>query len=88
MSGALPTIKFVAKVATTIGVGHTIGNIIKNNTTPENGAETAQIFVGSYVLGAMITHHAVNHVESQVDQVATWYKNRKKTDETPVEEVA
>lgn len=69
--------KLAAKIATTLGVSKVVHDIIQHNVTIETAADSAKVWVGSFVIGGMVTEQATEHVDRKIDGVVTWLENRK-----------
>lgn len=80
MSEKIKIAKFVAQIATTVGVSKVVRDIITLNTTVETSADAAKVAIGSLVIGGMVAEHAHEHVNSRIDGAVSWYESRR-TDE-------
>lgn len=82
------TIKMVARVAITIGVGAIVGNAVKF-TTPEVGMGILKKFcvgLGSVVLGGLASDASVQYAEKKIDDAAELVKEVNKIIEASSDE--
>jgi hypothetical protein len=73
----LTLIKTVANLSVGLSVSKVTKDIISNNTSPENLVDTAEIAVGSLVLGSMVAGQASDYVETAIDKAASFVQTMK-----------
>jgi len=63
----------VAGVSTTFCVA----NIIKNNTTPQNKLQSAEVWVGAFALGSIVSDRVETHVSDGIDKITEAFQKAK-----------
>lgn len=69
--------KTITKFVVGRSVGVIVGTIIKNNFPVESKTQKVQLFVGAYVLGAMVGEGAAMYAEHKIDRMADWWTKVK-----------
>ena len=77
MSGALMLIKAGAHVAGAVGVSKVLKDVIFNNVNIATTGDLVKVWTGTIVLGSLITEHAAEHLNNNIDTLAAWYYERK-----------
>jgi hypothetical protein len=71
-------VKFAAHVASTIGVGKVIKDVISNNVTVVSGIDKAAVTVGTIVLGGVVTEAASRYLTNTFDMMeSSWFEMRE-----------
>lgn len=76
-SEKIKVFKFVAQIATTMGVSKVVRDVITNNTDVETTADAVKVATGSFVIGGMIAEQAHEHVNRRIDSAVAWYESRQ-----------
>lgn len=63
-------VKTVANFIVARSVSAVIVTIAHQNITPVTRLQTAELYIGAYVLGSMVAGHAQDHTEKKIDEVA------------------
>lgn len=79
-SGTYPLARFALQAASTIGVTKVVHDIIRNNTDIVVPAHKAMVWVGTFVIGGMVTDQAATYVDGKVDKFIEWNELRKAAD--------
>lgn len=77
MSDKIKLAKMAVRIVTTVGVSKVVHDIIQNNTTVETGADSAKVWVGSYILGSMITEKARENTSQKFDDIVALWQDHK-----------
>lgn len=88
MSGVFPIAKLAVHIAASVGVSKVVGDVIRNNVNVVTTADAVKVVAGRLVIGAIVAEAASKTVDARLNDVATWYANRKKdepTEETTTE---
>lgn len=68
----------IAKEITSFVVGHSVGAVIvtniHQNTTPITPRQKAQLYIGAFVIGQMVTEKAHAYTDQKIDEFITWWK--------------
>lgn len=62
------------------GTSKIITQIIKNNTQPENLADTVTMTAGAIVLGTMVADISKRYTDAKIDEIAHWWQTNVKKD--------
>lgn len=60
------------------GTSKIITQIIKNNTSPENVADTVTMTTGAVVLGMMVADVSRRYTDAKIDEFAHWWQTNIK----------
>lgn len=74
MNDKLKIAKTVTKFVVSNSCGFVVGQVVKNNTSPVNKLQQAELIVGAYVLGAMIGEKAGAYAEQEFDRIVAAVK--------------
>lgn len=66
--------KFVAKVVVGLSTVFVISNVISNNVSPQDKFQKTEVWVGSVVLGMLVSDLAEQYVDRSIDSVMVWYQ--------------
>lgn len=69
--------KKVAKIVVGWSTAWTVGNVIANNTNPENKFRKAEAVVGGVVIGSIVADHAEDHIDRKIDDIAALFQGTK-----------
>ena len=70
--------KSVTSFVVGAGTSKIITQIIKNNTQPENLADTVTMTGGAIVLGMMVSDISRKYTDAKIDAVAEWWQQNVK----------
>lgn len=73
----LDVTKKVAKIIVGWSTAWTVGNVIANNTNPDNKFRKAEAVVGGVVVGSMVADAAEDHIDRKIDDLVAHYKGTK-----------
>lgn len=79
----IENVKLVANMVVARSVSGVIVTMVHQNTTTHSKGQTAQLYIGAYVLGAMVADRASTYVENQIDAAADQiakFKDRNNAD--------
>lgn len=79
--GIKSVVRFIVARATSICVV----TVIHQNVEPENGLQTASVFIGAHVLGEMVADATAPFVNRQIDELADMFSEAKEAVETETE---
>jgi len=66
-------LKTVTGFVTSAAVGTVVRNVVKNNIVASGGpVNMVLVGIGSYIIGGMISQHAVEYVNGQIDETVVW----------------
>lgn len=71
-------IKFVAGIVVTSSVSKVIVSLAHQNVTTATNVQTAQLYIGAYVLGSMVASSASEYVDGKIDRLADAIAKLKK----------
>ena len=74
MYDKLAIAKTVTKFVAQQSCGFVVGSVIKNNTSPTNKVQQAEMVIGAYVLGSMIGVKAGEYAAQQFDVIVASVK--------------
>jgi hypothetical protein len=75
----LKTTKLIVSYVFGYSASFVVGGIIANNVAPRNKLEQAEILVGSFVLGSIISDYARKYTDQQIDNaIVLWKKTKAK----------
>ena len=67
-------IKWTTSIVVGAGTGKIVGQIIKNNTDPQNIVDTTTMFAAAWVLGAMAADATKTYTDAKIDEIAAWWE--------------
>ena len=85
---SLTSTKLAINIVSSLGVSKVVGDIVRNNTTVMTGSQKFLVNAGGLVLGSMIMEHAMNHVNTTIDNVVEWHRRETENSGQDVTEPA
>jgi hypothetical protein len=80
----LAAAKSITKFVVGKSVSGVVVTLIHNNTTTYSKSQTAQLYVGAYVMGAMVADQADNWITTQFDEMAEAWEVFKHRNDPPI----
>ena len=65
--------KKAVSVVVGLGTSKIVGDIIKNNVSPEKTHEIVTVYAGSFVLGSMVADISRQYTDQKIDEIAKWW---------------
>lgn len=69
--------KRAAKIVVGTSVSFTIANVLRNNVSPAKPSQTAQVWIGSIVVGVMVAEKAEIWIDNKIDELIESYNESK-----------
>lgn len=69
----LELVKAATKFVVGTSVSFCAANVIRNNVTPTNVLQSAEVVVGSIAIGVMVAEQAESWTDKKVDAIHDWY---------------
>lgn len=67
--------KKIASITVGFGTGKIVGQVIKNNTSPDSVVDHVSILAASIVLGQMAADKTTAYTDQKIDEIVAWWKN-------------
>jgi hypothetical protein len=80
MSNKIALAKFATRIATGFSVAKVVNDMIRNNTTVESTTDNVMVFIGSAVIGSVVSDVTSPHVDAKFDAAVEWLESFNTTE--------